>query len=311
MGGSFTSIQNANSARDTAAKIREDPLLAIKRQEQAQYEKILKNPKKLRELRAAREAGMTPHSIRGAGGSAHSGGLEKPIKKHKKDETKDERRIRKENKAREEGERLRERNSGVKRGRDDYDETPARSDRHDYSRRDDNRRSDRDAPTPRYQRRSRSRSRSPPPPPPPRHQRRSRSPPPPPPPPRRDNNATLSNYRPPPRPSASSYNDRRPTGPTPEQEAAQKADATARLEAMQSSAASLSSSRNARLSALESADATQLAIEEAKRSKMGGSNGRSGVGPSFLREEERKVFGGGMDLAERMQRSGRVGLERD
>ena len=35
---------NANTVRDTAAKVREDPMLAIKRQEQATYEELMKNP---------------------------------------------------------------------------------------------------------------------------------------------------------------------------------------------------------------------------------------------------------------------------
>ncbi|KAF8425639.1 Pre-mRNA splicing factor-domain-containing protein [Tirmania nivea] len=47
---SFMLAQNANSARDIASKIREDPLLAIKRQEQAAYEAILKDPVKRRQL---------------------------------------------------------------------------------------------------------------------------------------------------------------------------------------------------------------------------------------------------------------------
>ncbi|KAH6604449.1 pre-mrna-splicing factor cwc25 [Trichoderma cornu-damae] len=41
---SFMASQNANSARDTAAKIRDDPLLAIKRQEQAAYEAMINDP---------------------------------------------------------------------------------------------------------------------------------------------------------------------------------------------------------------------------------------------------------------------------
>lgn len=36
--------QNVNTVRDTAAKVREDPMLAIKRQEQATYEELMKNP---------------------------------------------------------------------------------------------------------------------------------------------------------------------------------------------------------------------------------------------------------------------------
>ncbi|KAF4989659.1 hypothetical protein FGRMN_8973 [Fusarium graminum] len=47
---SFMALQNANTARDTAAKIREDPLLAIKRQEQAAYEAMINDPAKRRQL---------------------------------------------------------------------------------------------------------------------------------------------------------------------------------------------------------------------------------------------------------------------
>ncbi|KIW67559.1 hypothetical protein PV04_06803 [Phialophora macrospora] len=41
---SFMALQNANTARDTAAKIREDPMLAIKKQEQAAYEAMMNDP---------------------------------------------------------------------------------------------------------------------------------------------------------------------------------------------------------------------------------------------------------------------------
>ncbi|KAJ3523693.1 hypothetical protein NM208_g12350 [Fusarium decemcellulare] len=50
---SFMALQNANSARDTAAKIRDDPLLAIKRQEQAAYEAMMNDPIKRRQLLAS------------------------------------------------------------------------------------------------------------------------------------------------------------------------------------------------------------------------------------------------------------------
>ncbi|KAL1732135.1 Pre-mRNA splicing factor-domain-containing protein [Schizophyllum commune] len=46
----FIAVQNANTARDIASKIREDPLLAIKRQEQAAYEALMNNPLRLREM---------------------------------------------------------------------------------------------------------------------------------------------------------------------------------------------------------------------------------------------------------------------
>ncbi|KAF4952281.1 hypothetical protein FSARC_12687 [Fusarium sarcochroum] len=47
---SFMALQNANTARDTASKIRDDPLLAIKRQEQAAYEAMMNDPAKRRRL---------------------------------------------------------------------------------------------------------------------------------------------------------------------------------------------------------------------------------------------------------------------
>ncbi|CAH0038416.1 unnamed protein product [Clonostachys solani] len=50
---SFMALQNANTARDTAAKIRDDPLLAIKRQEQATYEAMMNDPIRRRQLLAS------------------------------------------------------------------------------------------------------------------------------------------------------------------------------------------------------------------------------------------------------------------
>ncbi|KAL1987699.1 hypothetical protein VTN96DRAFT_2539 [Rasamsonia emersonii] len=47
---SFMAVQNANTARDTAAKIREDPMFAIKKQEQAAYEAMMNDPVRRRQL---------------------------------------------------------------------------------------------------------------------------------------------------------------------------------------------------------------------------------------------------------------------
>lgn len=55
---SFMAIQNANTAKDTAAKIREDPMLAIKKREQAAYEAMMNDPIRRRELLKA--AGVEP-----------------------------------------------------------------------------------------------------------------------------------------------------------------------------------------------------------------------------------------------------------
>ena len=53
---SFMALQNANTARDTAAKIREDPMLAIKQKEQAAYEALMNDPVSRRRL--LKEAGQ-------------------------------------------------------------------------------------------------------------------------------------------------------------------------------------------------------------------------------------------------------------
>jgi hypothetical protein len=54
----YIAIQNANTAQDLAAKIREDPLLAIKQQEQQALAAMMANPamrRKMRELKEKRE----------------------------------------------------------------------------------------------------------------------------------------------------------------------------------------------------------------------------------------------------------------
>jgi hypothetical protein len=49
---SFMALQHANTLRDTASKVREDPMLAIKKQEQAAYEAMMNDPIKRRQLLA-------------------------------------------------------------------------------------------------------------------------------------------------------------------------------------------------------------------------------------------------------------------
>jgi len=46
----FMAIQNANTIKDTAAKIKSDPMLAIKQQEQAAYEAMMNDPTRRRQL---------------------------------------------------------------------------------------------------------------------------------------------------------------------------------------------------------------------------------------------------------------------
>ncbi|CAG8958835.1 hypothetical protein HYFRA_00011786 [Hymenoscyphus fraxineus] len=54
---SFMALQHANTLRDTTAKIREDPMLAIKKQEQAAYEAMMNDPIKRRQMLALAGAG--------------------------------------------------------------------------------------------------------------------------------------------------------------------------------------------------------------------------------------------------------------
>jgi D-aminopeptidase len=51
----FIAVQNANTAQDIAAKVREDPLLAIKRQEQLAYQAMMNNPALKRQVKAIKE----------------------------------------------------------------------------------------------------------------------------------------------------------------------------------------------------------------------------------------------------------------
>ncbi|KAL8633079.1 hypothetical protein Q9189_001157 [Teloschistes chrysophthalmus] len=47
---SFIALQKANTIRDTASKIREDPMLAIKKQEQAAYEALMNDPEETKQV---------------------------------------------------------------------------------------------------------------------------------------------------------------------------------------------------------------------------------------------------------------------
>ncbi|KAI1496624.1 Pre-mRNA splicing factor-domain-containing protein [Biscogniauxia marginata] len=62
---SFMALQNANTERDTAMKIREDPLLAIKKAEAAAYEAMMNDPIKRRQLLASMGQTEEKHSSRG------------------------------------------------------------------------------------------------------------------------------------------------------------------------------------------------------------------------------------------------------
>lgn len=65
----FIVMQNANSVVDTRNKILNDPLLAIKKQEQRQFEELMKNPLRLKQMRREMEkkTGSVKHEEVGDG----------------------------------------------------------------------------------------------------------------------------------------------------------------------------------------------------------------------------------------------------
>lgn len=301
----FIAIQNANSTRDIAAKIREDPLLAIKQQEQAAYQALMSNPLRLREMQERN--GIKP----------------KKDKKEKKREKKEK----KERRVREREDRSRSRSSvdDNKRStgrRSSYDRYDRRRSASPYSRRSPtrprhgDRRYDDDEDY--YRRRSRSRS-------PdyrgrnhvtdrvrtwPRsdesddngHERRRsversgkrtdedkkrrRSPSP----PERKSYPKRSRYSPPPVDSRFPIQKQSNTAD----------DRAAKLAAMQSGAATMEVERQQRLMALLEKEKADLEAEEQVRAKS------KGMG-DFLGQEQKKVFGGVGGLEDRIRR-GRNGL---
>ncbi|KAF9015604.1 Pre-mRNA splicing factor-domain-containing protein [Cyathus striatus] len=310
---SFIAVQNANNARDIASKIREDPLLAIKQQEQAAYEALMKNPLRLRELQVRN--GIKP----------------KKDKKERKREKEERKRLKHERKRSErdsrsrsparrysvtpepKSHRHRQRTPDVRDSR-----SPSPVDGRSYYPRDrrhyspppsrDRTRSQpdryrRDSPSPERNRerisngdyRDRTfsrpgdyrRARSPTPPHPDSYRRRSRS---------RSPYHGNGNDRykrprlersPPPSASASSR-----SNPQKQDLAAERA---ARLAAMTSNATSMSEERQHRLAALLEKEKAEHEAEEQARAKSGGMGG-------FLSVEQKKVFGGMGGLEERIRR---------
>lgn len=290
---SFMALQHANTARDTAAKIREDPMLAIKQKEQAAYEALMNDPVSRRRL--LKEAGQ---DIKPKEKKRH----EHRHLHHHRSNRDDRHRSRRDRNDRD------HQSSRKRRYSDEYDRDDRQvrrrldEDRHHHRRRSDSYSSR--SPSPYRRRRSPSlyqskRSRSPSP----FNNRRSRSPSPYP--PRRS--PPLRNHHPPTRPlthSKSLPNARRNTSsspqPTPRTAAETKA---AKLLEMQSAATDLDQQRSSRLKALEEQERARLDAEEKARQRSGKFGGRGDFVSGLHREA------GEMDLGERIRR-GRGGLER-
>lgn len=305
---SFIATQYANTARDTASKIREDPLLAIKQQEQAAYQALMSNPLRLREMQERT-------GIKVKKDKKEKKKEKKEKHKHRKDKHREDSRSRspysdrRHSDPRDKYSRSRRSPSPDRRSRsplparsryddrrDNYqsrrggsrDRTPDRSrdqvrtwprsdesddngyeSRRPRSRSPSRRRDDYD---------SRKRMRSP-----------SRSP-------RRADPVPFKRTRMSPPP---------PRAPPPSQSSSAAEDRAARLAAMSSNASSLTVERKEHLTQLLEREKAEQEVEERTRAK------NKGMG-DFLSHEQKKVFGGTGGLEDRIRRGrGQMRVEAD
>ena len=306
---SFMALQNANTSKDLATKVREDPLLAIKKQEQAAYEALLKDPTRLRELRKA-------HGL--------DDGEDKEAKRRRKEEkrrAKEERRTGGHHHGsgsshRRESQRSRSRSRSyspdARRRRDerssrrDYDERPRSSYQDHDDRRPPRRHEEEDRRAPGYDRRYDG------------YERRDHP---------RSNGDAARGY--PDRQQPDRSHERRYDEPprqlprrdqgvvssdTTSRNGASGEDAAAKLARMAASAQAVQADRTATLSRVEAEDAAELAREEALREQVKKRYGKLAGGETmrgdFLLNQQRQLtMGSNMDLAERLGR-GKAGLQK-
>lgn len=281
---SFMALQNANTVRDTAAKIREDPLLAIKQKEQAAYEALMNDPVSRRRL--LKEAGHDVKSKEKERRHRH---------RHHHHDDKDDRRHYSSKRGRtdeeERGSRKRRRYDEEDRYyRRSYQDPRRRSESSTYSRSSTPPRRRR-SPSPYHRRRSRSPS--------PYYRRRSRSPP------RQQTNGhhlhhskSFPSHR-----HSRRRNTSSPEAP-PKREVRDKvADKSARLAAMQADANDLDAVRSSRLAAIEERERVEREAEQKARDRSGRYGGRG----DFVNGLNRKA--GEMDIGERIKRN-KGGLEK-
>jgi len=285
----FIATQFANTVRDTAAKVREDPLLAIKQQEQAAYQALMSNPLRLKQLQE--KNGMK---------------VKKDKKEKKKHKDKGKHRSDDRSRSRERTRYRSRSRSPPHRSRDDYSRSrrsPSPYSRH--SRRKSPSYSPRDNHRPR---RDRSADRSP-------RRRRSEDdvqqwP-------RSDESDEVPSSRRYPNRPQSTYDDRKRqrsqspprrapppkrsrVSPPPTAQTQPAEDRAARLAAMSSNATEMSSERQEHLKKLLEQEKREMELDQELRAKS------KGMG-CFLNQEQKKVFGGSGDLEERLRR-GRAGL---
>ena len=282
---SFMAAQNANTTRDTAAKVREDPMLAIKKQEQAAYEAMMNDPVKRRMLLKA-----------AGGGEPATQEREHKRRKHHhrhRDHGDDEnRRSRYRSRPYEEHDSRYNRSQRDEEDRDDYDRGASKRKRRSYSsslsrsRSPLTRRSRH--PSPPYRRR---RSYSP------DHGERSRSP-------YYEKGSDrevrkMQSWH-------SSIRPLRPRSRSPKREKASPVehDKALRLAAMQQAASELDQDRERRLAAIAARDKDEAERDAEVRARNAKNGGRA----DFMNGLNRRA--GDMDLGDRLGR-GKAGLERE
>ena len=273
---SFMALQHANTVRDTASKIRDDPMLAIKKQEQAAYEAMINDPVKRRLL------------LKAAGGEVPVNEKEHSQRKHRHRHHNHHHR---ENNRHDLDDGERSYGRSQKRRRSEYEDRHHRDEAHHTTRHSASSSYSR-SPSP-YRRRSpspyyRARRASP-------QRRRSRSPQ-----ILRKDEYLLKHSK------SWSTSFRKESFPSNQQSQRPLAtdDRAARLLAMQKAASELDEDREKRVSALNTREIAVREAEDAARVRAAKHGGKG----DFLTGLHRKV--GDMEIGERMRR-GRGGLERE
>lgn len=269
---SFMASQSANTLRDTAAKIREDPMLAIKKQEQAAYEAMMNDPVRRRQLMqaAAKENGSSDKERR----------HHRHRHRHRDDE---DRRSRHHSRRHDHDDEDRKH----RRRRDDKTSRSRSPVRHSQSQRSSSpsRHTSRRSRSP-HRRENRERSYSPQP----RYRNRS---------PRRDSDRDdrRQTWHHNPRP-ASSQRD------APASSRSSEEELQAKLAAMQQNANELDKMRSERLAAADARERAEREADEAARARTSKEGGKG----AFLSNINKRA--GELDLSERLQR-GRRNVEKE
>ncbi|KAK4609447.1 Pre-mRNA-splicing factor cwc25 [Fulvia fulva] len=268
---------NANSARDVASKVSNDPMLAIKKQEQAAYEAMMSDPAKRRMLMATAGKEVEEDEKKDSH-RKHRHSHRHRSHRHRDDDDDGHRRKRRRHSDDRDDERRSHRHRFHRHRRRSPSESRSRSRSRTPPRRDARDRDERRSKSDRQRDRSASRSRSP------RRRRdeddrrerrrsypspkrsgssdsRSRSPYK----PRRDDRRRSS----PPRSKRDNPYRSPPEDSTKKDDTAEEAERARKLAAMQTNASDLEADRKARLTALEQQEAEQREEDDRKRSEKG------------------------------------------